>query len=101
ECAGVCESWRRARGENERSFTIITTAPTSLIEPVHNRMPVILEDAAVDDWLYMRSSSSSIMDLWRPTREDLLIATPVSNRVNSVRNDNPDCPAPLAAQHAH
>jgi len=37
--AGLHESWRPAAGEKERTFTIITTTPNSLIEPIHNRMP--------------------------------------------------------------
>ena len=78
------------------SCTIITTDPNKLMEPIHDRMPVVLEDGAVDDWLYVRSSASSLTDLLRPAREDLLIATPVSTRVNSVKNDDPDCLAPLA-----
>ena len=88
-------------GEKERTFTIITTTPNSLIEPVHNRMPAILEDEAIDHWLYVRSSSSSLTDLLRPAREDLLIATPVSNRVNSVRNDDPDCLLPRMCETSH
>jgi len=52
-------------------------------------MPVILEDEFVDDWLYVRQSSSSLLELLRPAREDLLIGTPVSTRVNSVKNDDP------------
>ena len=57
-------------------------------------MPVILEDEFVDDWLYVRQSSSSLLELLRPAREDLLIGTPVSTRVNSVKNDDPDCLLP-------
>jgi putative SOS response-associated peptidase YedK len=52
--AGLYESWRPAPGEKERTFTIITTTPDSLVKPVHNRMPVILDDEAIDDWLYVR-----------------------------------------------
>lgn len=57
-------------------------------------MPVILEDEFVDDWLYVRQSSSSLLELLRPAREDLLIGTPVSTRVNSVKNDDPECLLP-------
>ncbi|SRR6266567_714213 len=92
--AGLHESWRPTPGEKERTFTIITTIPNSLVEPIHNRMPVILEDAAIDDWLYPRSSESRLIDLLRPAREDLLVGTPVSTRVNSVKNDDPDCLLP-------
>jgi putative SOS response-associated peptidase YedK len=102
--AGLYESWRPTPDEKERTFTIITTMPNSLIKPVHNRMPVILEDEAIDDWLYVRQSPSSLMSLLRPAREDLLVATPVSSHANSVKNDDPECLTPRTeemAQQAH
>jgi putative SOS response-associated peptidase YedK len=77
--------------EKERTFTIITTTPNALLEPIHDRMPVVLEEDAIDDWLYARQSPDSLMELLRPAREDLLVATPVSARVNSVKNDDPEC----------
>ena len=89
--AGLHESWRPAPREKERTFTIITTTPNPLIEPIHNSMPVILEDEAIDHWQYARSPEWSLMDLLRPAREDLLIGTRVSTRVNSVKNDDSDC----------
>jgi putative SOS response-associated peptidase YedK len=57
-------------------------------------MPVILEDAAVDEWLYARQTPSMLMDMLRPARDGLLVATPVSTRVNSVKNDDPECLLP-------
>jgi putative SOS response-associated peptidase YedK len=64
-------------------------------------MPVILEEAAVDDWLYARRSPHSLMELLRPAREDFLVATPVSARVNSVKNDDPECLATPLADATH
>jgi putative SOS response-associated peptidase YedK len=92
--AGLYESWRPSPHEWERTFTILTTTPNALLESVHNRMPVILEDDAVDEWLYTRQSADSLMELLKPAREGLLTGTPVSNRVNSVKNDDPECLAP-------
>ena len=89
--AGLYESWRPTPDEKERTFTIVTTTPNALMEPIHNRMPVILEDEAVDEWLYARQTPDALMELLRPAREGLLVATPVSTRVNSVKNDDPDC----------
>ena len=89
--AGLYDSWRPSPTEKERTFTIITTTPNALLEPVHDRMPVILEEDAIDDWLYARQSPDSLMDLLRPAREDLLVASQVSTRVNSVKNDDPEC----------
>ena len=90
--AGLYETWRPSAVEKERTFTIITTTPNALLEPVHNRMPVVLEEEAVDDWLYARQTAGSLMELLRPVREDYLVGTPVSARVNSVKNDDPECP---------
>lgn len=89
--AGLYESWRPSESERERTFTIITTSANSLMEPIHDRMPVILEDAVADDWLYGRQSADSLMELLRPAEDGLLVATPVSARVNSVKNDDPEC----------
>jgi putative SOS response-associated peptidase YedK len=89
--AGLYDSWRPSPTEKERTFTILTTTPNALLGPIHNRMPVILEQDAIDDWLYVRQSPDSLMELLRPAREDLLVATPVSVRVNSVKNDDPEC----------
>ena len=92
--AGLYESWRPSPAQKERTFTIVTTTPNELLQPIHNRMPVILEEAAVDDWLYARQSPDSLMELLRPARDDLLVATAVSARVNSVKNDDPACLEP-------
>ena len=89
--AGLYESWRPTPSEKERTFTILTTTPNALLEPIHNRMPVILEEDAVDEWLYVRQTPDSLIELLRPARPDLLVGTAVSRRVNSVKNDDPDC----------
>ena len=51
----------------------------------------ILEEDAIDDWVYARQSPDSLMQLLRPARRDLLDATPVSARGNPVKNDDPEC----------
>jgi len=45
----------------------------------------------VDEWLYARQPLGSLMEPLRPAPADLLVGTPVSTRVNSVQNDDPDC----------
>src|SRR5476651_2005500 len=49
--AGLFVARKDSEGVEMKSFTIITTTPNKIVEPVHNRMPVILrrEDEAV--WL--------------------------------------------------
>ncbi len=38
--------------EEEPRFTIITTAANTTIQPVHDRMPVIVETADIKSWLF-------------------------------------------------
>ncbi|HWO94684.1 MAG TPA: SOS response-associated peptidase [Dehalococcoidia bacterium] len=94
--AGLYESWRPRPDEWERTFTIVTTAPNRLVAEVHDRMPVVLEGAALGDWLFGQTrDAEELLGLLRPAPEELLIATPVSPRVNSVRNDDPACLEPM------
>ncbi|MCH7522194.1 MAG: SOS response-associated peptidase [Chloroflexi bacterium] len=94
--AGLYESWQREPGEWEPTFTIITTDANATLEPVHNRMPVILPEEVADEWLYSRRDDhSALKGLLVPASDDLLVGTPVSPRVNSVKNDDPACLEPV------
>jgi putative SOS response-associated peptidase YedK len=99
--AGLYETWEPRPGVRQKTFSIITTAANSLMAPVHDRMPVILAEDAVDDWLDPRRDDLDYLRLMLgPAPDGLLTATPVSPRVNSVKNDDLAClePAPLAAR---
>jgi putative SOS response-associated peptidase YedK len=92
--AGLYESWKPTPDQRERTFTIITTEPNGLVAPIHDRMPVVLEEDAIDDWLYVGQEPAALAELLRPVRDDMLAATYVSTRVNSVKNDDPACLEP-------
>lgn len=92
--AGLYESWWPAPGERERTFTIVTTGANGLMAPIHERMPVILAQETVDEWLYPQQDTLALAALLVPPPDDLLVATPVSTRVNSVKNDDPACLEP-------
>jgi putative SOS response-associated peptidase YedK len=90
--AGLYESWPQSPDNWQRTFTIVTTEANNLMAPVHDRMPVILDDDAVDEWLNQNEKEPQrLLELLRPIDDDYLIATPVSQRVNSVKNDDPEC----------
>jgi putative SOS response-associated peptidase YedK len=90
--AGLYEAWRPSEDEWQRTFTIVTTDANGLVRPVHDRMPVILSPEAADAWLFAGESDlEKVRALLRPPPDDLLIATFVSPRVNSVKNDDPEC----------
>jgi putative SOS response-associated peptidase YedK len=66
--AGLYDTWLdRVTGERRETFTIITTTPNSLVEPVHNRMPVILRQADEDVWLDPNETDSlQLLSILRP-----------------------------------
>ena len=74
------------------TFTIITTGANGTVAPIHDRMPVILEDDdAIEEWLYPRQSAERLHALLRPMADRFLVASAVSTRVNSVMHDDPAC----------
>jgi putative SOS response-associated peptidase YedK len=97
--AGLYESWQPEPKQWQRTFTIVTTTANNLIAPVHDRMPVILGEDAVDAWLDPKEDDTErLQGLLVPAPESLLVATAVSQRVNSVKNDDPWCLEPAEEQ---
>lgn len=74
------------------TFTILTTTANALVQPLHDRMPVILPDAAINRWL--DPAVSDIGDLLVPLPESEMIVRPVSSYVNSPMNEGVGCLAP-------
>ena len=75
--------------------TIVTTVPNALIEPIHNRMPVILDPADWDLWLGETTAAVDLRKLLRPFPENELAIYPVSMAVNNVRSEGPELLEPL------
>ena len=89
--AGLYEDWFPEKDKPETTFTIITCEPNAVTRPIHNRMPVILEQRAGDDWMNPGEADPlSLKRLLIPAADDLLLAQPASPLANSVRNDGPE-----------
>jgi putative SOS response-associated peptidase YedK len=101
--AGLWEIWRDpAVGDDEdpdawvRSCTIVTTTANELLEPIHSRMPVMLDEADWDAWLDPSNAELSELEaLLRPAPDDWLAVHPVSARVNSPDNNDADLVRPV------
>ena len=50
---------------NEKRFVIITTDANESMRPVHDRMPLILEAAQIDDWIHDPNKVRDYLR-WRP-----------------------------------
>jgi putative SOS response-associated peptidase YedK len=72
-----------------RTFTVLTTRANDLVAPLHDRMPVLLSEEGATRWLSAPDSS-----LFAPAPDGWLSPRPVSDRVNAVRHDDPECIAP-------
>ncbi len=74
-----------------RSCTIITTEPNELMEPIHDRMPVILPPDAHEEWLAGDNrDTEALQRLLVPYPSDAMEAYEVGKAVGDVRNDTPD-----------
>jgi len=83
--AGLWEGWRGADGSVIRSFTILTTDANAALRPLHERMPVVLEEA---DWgLWLGETEGDAAALLRPSAAGFRTWR-ISTAVNSVRNDS-------------
>lgn len=94
--AGLWEHWQGEDGKLIESFAIIVTDANDLLQPIHDRMPVILEPSKYNTWLDPQNHDKSVLaELLKPYSADKLEAYPVSRQVNSPTNDDSGCIAPL------
>lgn len=92
--AGIWENWKRPGTEDwVRTFAVITTEANELMRPVHDRMPVIIAPAEYARWL--SAEEADPRDLLRPYPSELMTMWPISTRVNTPRNDNPEILEPV------
>ena len=95
--AGLWSHWKDPKGGEIKTCTIITCAPNSLMEKIHNRMPVILEGEARDVWLDPENKEGvAITGLLHPYLDKEMEAYPVSKIVNSPVNDSEACLKPIS-----
>ena len=82
--------------ENSTNFdcryggTLITTEPNSLVNEIHNRMPVILHKNSESEWLAPDTPEENLIDMLIPYPAEQMEMFQVSKRVNSVVNITPD-----------
>jgi putative SOS response-associated peptidase YedK len=92
--AGLWDRWDR--GEPLETCTILTTEPNEVVRPIHDRMPLILPPEAYELWLDPREDKvGALKRLLGPTSVEDLVAVPISSRVNSPENDDPEVLEPI------
>jgi putative SOS response-associated peptidase YedK len=91
--AGLWEERKLENSESLRTVTILTTEPNKVVEPIHDRMPVVLPRDEERTWL--EADSDERREVCRPYPKDDLETYPISTRVNNPMNDDARVIEPL------
>jgi len=86
--AGIYSEIKDAEGYPIRTFALITTEPNKLMEKIHNRMPVILDEKFEDRWLDEKTDVKELLNLLKPFDDEKMEAYPISKSVNNPGNDS-------------
>jgi len=88
--AGLWEEWRPSEGEAIETCCIITTEANALIQPIHDRMPAILNPDQWEQWLSSKVRRADLVQpLIAPHDSETMQAWAVTRELNKVgaRND--------------
>ncbi len=72
------------------TFCVLTTEANELMAPVHDRMPIILDEAAAQTWLDLDRAGNA-PEILRPYPAEKMLARPVDTFVNKIGNEGPRC----------
>jgi len=86
--AGLYDRWLPPDGDALDTCTIVTTRANAHLAAQHDRMPVIIAPEDYERWLDV--ATEDIGDLLVPYPADAMTSYPVSSRVNSVGNEDPE-----------
>lgn len=90
--AGLWEVWHDPQGARLATCTILTTAANALMQPIHDRMPVILAPDAEALWLDRQvTDAQQLLPVLVPYEAAAMEAYAVSPLVNSPRHNSPEC----------
>jgi len=87
------------RWEGQPATTILTTVPNGDIQPLHNRMPVVLNDDDAATWVLEELSLEQIAQFLSSCPDGWLHLAPASSLVNDVRNQGRELLDPEALPH--
>lgn len=101
--AGLYSTWvNPSTKEFYHSFSIITTEPNALLEPFHDRMPVILDKHQEKLWLSADIPVKDLVEICnQPFPDDKMQAYRVSKAVNVTKGGNNKGPELILPENSH
>ena len=88
--AGLWEYWEHGT-ETIYSCSIITRTANELINPIHQRMPVVIDGQHYKDWLNKQASLQTTEQLLISDAYQNIVLKPVSNWVNKPQHNDQNC----------
>lgn len=99
--AGLWETWKdKAAGQKLRTYTILTTDPNELMEPIHNRTPVILASKDYGRWMAPADPAHLPVDLLKPFPAEGMKVWRVGRAVGNTRNNDPSLIEPMKSEES-
>ena len=88
--------WQPDATGTPAAFALVTTTPNALLQPIHDRMPVLLGPTSGPAWLGAEPlEPARLAQLCRPLPTEMMAGHRVDPRVNRTNYEAPDCLAPV------
>ena len=93
--AGIFEHWKS--GDKELfTYSIITTEANAMLQPLHERMPVILDKSEYDFWLDpMNNDVEGLKKMMNPYPAEEMRVFRIDDAVNKPANNSPELIEPI------
>ncbi len=94
--AGLFDVWHDTEGKEIRSYTIITTDANAIVEPIHERMPVMLTKEKERTWLDPDiTEPERLLPLLTPFDAEEMKTHAISPEINKPANDYANLLSPV------
>jgi putative SOS response-associated peptidase YedK len=93
--AGLWERWQNPEGSELLSCVIITCPANSIVAPIHERMPVILDSHSSWQWL-KENDPKALQSMLIGYDPKIMKSYPVSKAINNPGFEDSSCILPLA-----
>ncbi len=94
---GIYNRWESSAGRQLYSFAILGTEANALVEPIDDRMPVIVRTQNFEKWLDKNADAKKMLQQIEdyPTMLTEMIVNRVSEEVNDISNNEPKLIQPI------
>jgi putative SOS response-associated peptidase YedK len=92
---GIYTVTKDEKGGEMPHWAILTTEANSLMSPVHDRMPVVIEEKYEKEWIDGGLEPEEVQKFFEPVKSNYLKKYQISTLVNSPKNDTPQILEPV------